>query len=146
MRDTFIPEWEMEVTPGGATVVVRGTIDEVVEQMKALNPRWEEDFNLPARDAIPLDEEVEARDVSAVPENPLEKRTDFSGTAVICQHKDFKNCNVQVIKNDINYLRGVPGKPTRGPGPASCGRVACHNSCGIFWCNDVSLKMSPPRG
>ena len=44
----------------------------------------------------------------------------------------------EYIKEGIRYLRGISGKPSLGPGPASCGRVSCSHGAAIWWCNDVS--------
>ncbi|SCO81325.1 uncharacterized protein FRV6_05538 [Fusarium oxysporum] len=38
-----VPEWEVEITPGGPTTVLNGTIEEVHEELLQLNPDWDED-------------------------------------------------------------------------------------------------------
>ncbi|RSL43534.1 hypothetical protein BHE90_017500 [Fusarium euwallaceae] len=41
-----VPEWEVEVTPGGPTTVLNGTIEEVHDELRQLNPNWDEDSSL----------------------------------------------------------------------------------------------------
>lgn len=51
-------------------------------------------------------------------------------------------CQFQASQYDmgkaLDYLEGVSGKPTNGPGPGNCGRVSCAYGTGVWWCNDVS--------
>lgn len=49
------------------------------------------------------------------------------------------------IQDGINYLMGVGGQPSNGPGPGACGRVSCSYDAAIWWCNDVSTLYAWPR-
>ncbi|KAH6693947.1 hypothetical protein F5X68DRAFT_258737 [Plectosphaerella plurivora] len=129
-REVFTPEWEVEVTPGGETVVLNGTIEEVHTQLLKLNPTWDADF----------------------PDNDLDKRqTDFSdwsdGSAALQKRTDFSNSQYNCfgrwgfvdrehIQRGINYLSRVTGRPRNGAGPGNCGRVSCSYNSAIYWCND----------
>ncbi|PSR82213.1 hypothetical protein BD289DRAFT_371632, partial [Coniella lustricola] len=44
--------------------------------------------------------------------------------------------NVHRLYQGIAYLNGIPGFPSNGPGPGTCGRVSCSYSSAIYWCND----------
>lgn len=50
----------------------------------------------------------------------------------------FPEALVSDILMGMQYLRGLSGTPTNGPGPGNCGRVSCSDAAGIWWCNDVS--------
>ncbi|RSL80166.1 hypothetical protein CEP52_017430 [Fusarium oligoseptatum] len=39
-----VPEWEIEVTPGGPAAVLNGTIEEIHEELLQLNPSWDEEY------------------------------------------------------------------------------------------------------
>jgi hypothetical protein len=43
------------------------------------------------------------------------------------------------IRQGIEYLRKVKGKPTHLPG--QCGQVSCSGDSGIWWCNFVSFVV-----
>ncbi|KKK20494.1 hypothetical protein ARAM_001115 [Aspergillus rambellii] len=100
-RGLFIPSWEVEVTPGGETVVLNGTIEEVHDELIKLNPKWDEDFPVKKRD--------------------LPKRTDFSSSDYSCQGR-WEACSSSYIYQGIEYLRKVKGRPGNGAGPGNCGR------------------------
>lgn len=137
--ELMTPTWEVQISPNGPTIEVTGTIEEVTEQLHKANPNFEEDWGILPRSAYD-DSDDSPPATSPRRLSPLERRTDFSGAKTLCNPWDYhSNCTVTVIRNDIKYLRGVGGRPTAGPGPGQCARVACHNGCGTFWCNDVSL-------
>ncbi|KAI1494718.1 hypothetical protein F5X96DRAFT_693821 [Biscogniauxia mediterranea] len=64
--------------------------------------------------------------------------------AQVKREKDFINCeppgaqyaSSYWIVHAIDYLRGIKGNCTNGPGPANCGRISCSWNSGIWWCND----------
>ncbi|KAF5251581.1 hypothetical protein FANTH_3191 [Fusarium anthophilum] len=39
-----VPEWEVEITPGGPTTVLKGRIEEVHEELLQINPDWDEEY------------------------------------------------------------------------------------------------------
>jgi hypothetical protein len=114
--------WEVETSPGGSKVTVTGTVQDVVAQLSTINPNWKEDFN--------------------VTEPKVQERAlNFPFTSVLCMIRlgEWGTANPYAIYDGINYLKGVPGRPTLGPGPGRCGRVSCSYNSAIYWCNDVSL-------
>ncbi|KAB8221394.1 hypothetical protein BDV33DRAFT_202633 [Aspergillus novoparasiticus] len=115
--------WEVQTTPGGPKVNLNGTVQEVHEQLLAINPNYEQDFA-----ALNADEKREFT---------FEKRD-----TVTCYQ--YPQANHNDVESGIKYLRGVPGQPTNGPGPNNCGRVSCGNNAGIWWCNDNTFSKTLP--
>ncbi|KAJ4205006.1 hypothetical protein NW759_014672 [Fusarium solani] len=123
-----VPEWEVEVTPGGPTTVLNGTIEEVHNELLQLNPDWDEEYiGNSTADAG----EINERDAGF----RLLARTDFSDAAYRCGGR-WPKCRTTFISQGIYYLRSVKGKPRNGPGPGNCGRVSCSFNSAIWWCND----------
>ncbi|KAJ4413358.1 hypothetical protein N0V85_003589 [Neurospora sp. IMI 360204] len=120
--------WEVETTPGGPTVNITGTIENVYEELEKINPTFVSDFGLHDPDHnLSLAAPVEPRgyyykswDCDAV--------TWWAGLS-----------NIQA---GLVYLNGVPGKPSNGPGPGNCGRVSCSYSSAIYWCNDNTFTKT----
>ncbi|KZL69745.1 hypothetical protein CT0861_02947 [Colletotrichum tofieldiae] len=123
----FVPEWEVPASPGGPTVTLTGTVQEVVAELEKLNPDFKTDFNITetAADDIPVPSDVTGS---------LEKRTDFKGSKYICNN--YPNGRYNAYHEGVEYLRGVPGKPRAPAGPGACGRVSCSQNTAIWWCND----------
>ena len=118
------PEWEFEVSPGGPTVRLSGTIQEVHKELLKLNPDWDKSYlKHPSTHG-----------------STLAKRLDFSRDEYLCRDI-WATCSADAIENGVNYLRGVPGAPANGPGPGNCGRVSCSHDSAIWWCNDVSPSV-----
>ncbi|KAJ5747690.1 uncharacterized protein N7511_009386 [Penicillium nucicola] len=115
-----IPEWEIEITPGGNRVILNGTIEEAHDEILKLNPKWDEEFlaDLPVEDQPAT----------------LVKRTDFYGAKYVCGK--WTSARYKPISNGIKYLRGIKGNPRAGPGPSNCARVSCSYKSAIWWCND----------
>lgn len=116
--------WEVEAFKDGPTLKLVGTIQEVHEQLVAINPNYDTDFNLGA--------------VSDKAARDLSKRTDFSHSHTICGN--FPGTTVDHLGQGISYLRGVGGRPSMG-GRGTCGRVSCSYNTAIWWCNDVSAAV-----
>lgn len=131
-RDIFTPEWEVEVKPGGDTVVLNGTIQEVHTQLLELNPNWDTDFKDDGLDKREADFGDWADDTAG-----LDKRANFNGASYNCWGR-WGAVSREHIQSGINYLRRVRGKPRAGAGPSKCGRVSCSYNSAIYWCNDVS--------
>lgn len=106
---------EVPAFPGGPLVKVNGTVQEVVAQLRELNPHLDESI-VPSPDT-------------------LQKRTDFTGALHHC-HPDSNTGHGPEVEEGIAYLRKVRGIPSAGPGPASCARVSCSWNSAIVWCND----------
>lgn len=110
----FIPQWEVEVSPGGETLNLSGTVEEVHSQLLQLNHDWDTQYL----------------------EHKLTKRTDFSRSKYFCGRR-WPRTGAGPIYDGINYLRRVPGRPANDAGPGNCGRVSCSYDAAIWWCNDV---------
>lgn len=109
--------WEIEVSPGRIEIL-NGTVQEVVAQAIAINP----DYKL--------------RDVPPEPAPAFKPRGRLQGREVkFCNN--FGTAGVNDIIAGVDYLRGVSGQPSMGPGPGACGRVSCSYNSAIYWCNDV---------
>lgn len=115
--------WEVETTPGGPTVNITGTIENVIEELEKINPTFVSDFGL---------DDVE--NTSSI--SPVEDRGYYI-ESILCDVFDW--AELVAINAGLVYLNGVPGKPTNGPGPGNCGRISCSYDSAIYWCNDVRL-------
>ncbi|KAF5540313.1 hypothetical protein FPHYL_12086 [Fusarium phyllophilum] len=131
-----VPEWEVEITPGGPATVLNGTIEEVHEELLQLNPDWDEEYT-----GNSTESELTERD----PSFQLFARTDFSDSEYHCGGRWLK-CRTTIINQGISYLRRTKGKPKNGPGPGNCGRVSCSFNSAIWWCNDVLAIDAPIEG
>ncbi|KAF9878697.1 hypothetical protein CkaCkLH20_03597 [Colletotrichum karsti] len=106
--DVFVPQWEVAATPGGETLLLNGTVEEVIGQLYEINP----DFK-----------EMEWLNQTAKESPALAKRADFLGARVYCDHaSNVKNAKREVIFTGIGYLKVVGGHPMSGGGPAACGK------------------------
>ncbi|KAJ0268716.1 hypothetical protein COL940_013136 [Colletotrichum noveboracense] len=121
--EVYVPEWEVQVTPGGPTIILNGTVEEVVDKLHEINPDYEGFLNSTMEQSA-----------------GLQKRTDFSGTQVFCGN--FGAAERDRFFAGIGYLRGVGGRPSNGAGPGNCGRVSCSWRAAVWWCNDVSSKSN----
>lgn len=113
--------WEVEITPGGPTVILNGTVQEVHAALLKINPNHDAEF-----EALATKRDVPKNLVSRNP-------PDY----VLCGH--WYLTDEKPIKEGIAYLRRVGGQPVMGPGPGNCGRVSCSYDASIWWCNDVRL-------
>ncbi|PTB40428.1 hypothetical protein M441DRAFT_141907, partial [Trichoderma asperellum CBS 433.97] len=120
----FIPQWEVEVSPGGSMVILNGTIEQVHDELIKLNPNWDNEY---------LGENPSKHSENST--RLLDKRTDFSGAQYFCRGR-WPEALKEEIKRGIKYLRRVNGRPTNGAGPGNCGRVSCSYHSAIWWCND----------
>ncbi|POR37950.1 Uncharacterized protein TPAR_01853 [Tolypocladium paradoxum] len=110
--------WDVQAFPDGPTLTLNGTIQEMHRQLLEINPDYDADFNRTA---------VATRD--------LEKRTDFTGSQVVCSQDLYGPIGEDPYHDGINYLRGHSGQPHLPPGPQACGRVSCSYGTGIYICN-----------
>ncbi|KAJ0344842.1 hypothetical protein CCHR01_02556 [Colletotrichum chrysophilum] len=119
----YVPEWEVQAFPGGEIQIIGGTVEQVLDELRKINPNYDEDFG-----------------IGNVTESGLTDivgpKADFEGAATVCD--GWELANTARIREGISHLDGVDGKPHRGAGPASCGRVSCSYNSAIWWCNDVS--------
>ncbi|CZR52489.1 uncharacterized protein PAC_02366 [Phialocephala subalpina] len=123
--------WEVETSPGGPKENLTGTVQEVISQLSTINSNWKSDFNLTE---------------SLLPRSGLQKRLNFPFTSLLCNIRldEWGTAYRNAINDGINYLNGVPGIPTNGPGPGNCGRVSCSYGSAIWWCNDETQTFSLP--
>ena len=128
--------WEVETTPGGPTVQLTGTVQQVHEQLLQINPHYERDFNITYETPSALvaaSSNLASRSGHPHMNDALGKR----GGHTECNN--YGDADYLAILDGIQYLRHVPGTPANGPGPNNCGRVSCSFQSAIWWCNDVSI-------
>ncbi|CAI0651084.1 unnamed protein product [Colletotrichum noveboracense] len=117
----YVPEWEVQAFPGGETQIISGTVEQVLDELRKINPNYDEDFGIKNITESGLTDIVGPK-------------ADFEGAATVCD--GWELANTARIREGISHLDGVDGKPHRGAGPASCGRVSCSYNSAIWWCND----------
>ncbi|PKS05390.1 hypothetical protein jhhlp_008765 [Lomentospora prolificans] len=127
--------WEVPTTPGGSTTQVTGTVQDVVDKLDSLNPNWKDDFNFTTSDTA-------SSLVSRSDGARLQKRGWNLPGLCNLRTSEWGYAAIPTLIDGINYLRGVPGRPTRGPGPGSCGRVSCSYNTAIYWCNDRTSSQT----
>lgn len=116
--------WYLEVN-NTYNVTATGTIQELFGNLTVADPLAAAAINQSVSGTLNETNLIEllARDASSNP------------TTIICN--EFPSASAQRIRDGITYLKGVPGKPSNGPGPGTCGRVSCSYDSAIYWCNDV---------
>ncbi|KAF9870467.1 hypothetical protein CkaCkLH20_12134 [Colletotrichum karsti] len=123
----FVPQWEVQATPGGETLIMSGTVQEVLDKLRKANPYYDDsflnEFNVTASEE---NEQTEA----------LRPRADFTGAPANCDPWELAGRNR--IYQGIEYLERIGGKPHNAAGPAACGRVSCSYNSAIEICNDDS--------
>ncbi|KAM7211086.1 hypothetical protein V8F06_013527 [Rhypophila decipiens] len=106
--------WSIDAFGNGTIVNITGPVEKVYDELNRINAT----SLLEARSNI--DTMARSQDLSQ---------------EVHCK-VPWETASVVRIRQGINYLRGVPGKPANSPGPGSCGRVSCSFTSAIWWCND----------
>lgn len=122
-------QWEVKAFPDGPKMNISGTIEKVYSRLIELNPDWDRDF----MNESPTEEPVS--------ESSIEKRF---GPKCGNGGQPWGAGLQMTISQGIDYLRGVAGRPTEGPGPGKCGRVSCSDNSAIWWCNDNRNTFSLP--
>lgn len=102
-------------------MLINGTIQNVVAELSKVNPNYE------------------AEVLKTANGHALVKR--YTIDSYFCNGR-WNTARGQDIGEVIKHLKGVSGKPNRGPGPVSCGRVSCSSSSAMYWCNDESLLLA----
>lgn len=123
---TFIPEWEVETTPGGPRVILNGTVQQVHAKLLEINPNYDNEF------AALMNSSSEHGNST----HALETRAKFYWDKINC-NGPWSVCERTKIMDGIEYLRNLFGRPRNGGGPGNCGRVSCSWNAAIWWCNDV---------
>ncbi|KAG6362428.1 hypothetical protein INS49_010658 [Diaporthe citri] len=116
--------WEVQSSPEGPLHHINGTIQDVVEYLKEVNPAYE----VPEVPVAELDSRQSLVE-------PRQLKVGCYGWAL---------ANANDIQHGINYLKRVAGKPSNGPGPGACGRVSCSYDAAIWWCNDNRVTYTLP--
>lgn len=63
---------------------------------------------------------------------------DFNAAQIDCGRGE--SAEWMTALHRVQYLYGVKGKPTNGPGKGACTRVSCSENTAVLWCNDVSFS------
>ncbi|KAH6636400.1 hypothetical protein F5144DRAFT_567358 [Chaetomium tenue] len=131
---TIVPiTWEFD-GPNGQVIQLNGTVQEVVAQLDLIVPNSQAKL-IASIAAASTASSTSRRDE----ESPLEKRYDED--KILCWVHGWTAASLRSIQDGINYLNGVSGRPSHGPGPSTCARVSCSYGSAIYWCNDNrSLK------
>ncbi|KAJ5115169.1 hypothetical protein NUU61_000928 [Penicillium alfredii] len=124
--DVFIPEWEVEVHPGGPTEILNGTVEEVYAQLLKLNPNYAIEFGMPLDDLEPENVDPEERDLEERDtDDNMDTAANFRGSKYKCARKVPRRdrASTKAIRNGIRYLRRLKGRPHSAAGPRKCGRA-----------------------
>ncbi|KAF6810114.1 hypothetical protein CSOJ01_06526 [Colletotrichum sojae] len=127
-RKVFIPQWEVQAHPDGEKIKLNGTAQEVLKQLRSINPDYDSHFG--------LDEDDEEAETGL-----QERQIPGTGTNVLFQTvicNQFEKAYQNRVLEGAQYLRRTKGQPELSAGPQECGRVSCAYNAAIWWCNDVS--------
>ncbi|KAK7458458.1 hypothetical protein CaCOL14_006893 [Colletotrichum acutatum] len=114
-------EWKVQAHPGGENLTLTGTVEEVLKELRTINPNYDQDFGITTLTSTEAIDAVTQADDT------------FKDGPVNCAGYD--DADSKRFAQGARYLLDVKGKPTRGPGPGSCGRVSCSWNSAIYWCN-----------
>ncbi|KAK2616667.1 hypothetical protein QQS21_000490 [Conoideocrella luteorostrata] len=113
--------WTGEVLPG-RTFTFKGTIQEIDQQIKAVNPNYEM-------------ESTNANITDADSESHLEKRWRVKQEPDCDYGDDW--ADKTIVATQINWLKKGDKTCSAPQGPGGCARVSCDKRVGIWLCNDV---------
>ncbi|EWZ00977.1 hypothetical protein FOYG_00683 [Fusarium oxysporum NRRL 32931] len=159
-----VPEWEVEITPGGPTTVLTGTkstpdaeyhcggrwpkcrttiINQGISYLRRIKGKPRNGpgpgncgrVSCSFNSAIWWCNDAAADTEKRDSDKHLFGRTNFNGAKYTCRSR-WPECHPAPIVRGVEYIRYVQGKPKNGPGPGNCGRVSCSNNAAIWWCND----------
>ncbi|PYI14289.1 hypothetical protein BO86DRAFT_99954 [Aspergillus japonicus CBS 114.51] len=118
------------ITEGGDEVELSGTIEDVHQQIKRLNP----DFN--------VTQSLEAREADAEVHRILQKRNKSN---LLCdiEGDHSETATYTWITKGIQYLLALDGVCKVGAGPGTCARISCSYDSGIYLCNDNAWEIEP---
>ncbi|KAJ0304921.1 hypothetical protein COL5a_004408 [Colletotrichum fioriniae] len=131
--DLMTIEWEVHAHPGGENLILTGTVEEILKELRTINPNYDQDFRITT---LSSPESVDAAIESAV----TQADDTFKDAPVDCAGYD--DADRKRLAHGAGYLLDVKGKPIRGPGPGSCGRVSCSWNSAIYWCNMGSKEKT----
>ncbi|KAK4232624.1 hypothetical protein QBC38DRAFT_450254 [Podospora fimiseda] len=119
--------WEVATTPGGPTMILNGTVQQVRAQLLQLNPNYDNDFA----------ELTAASKAAAAMRRSKGVSKDVDPSHRLCDiWGRWDSATKKRILEGIDYLHHINGQPHQGPGPGNCGRVSCSFDSAIIWCND----------
>lgn len=127
--ETVIPAWKGPAFVDGPDLILDGTVEQVHDQLVALNPNYDSDFGFTEPKAQGHDEAG------------LTKRNVFPDDAGYNCFGQWGFVFTDTLWAGIDYLRGVGGQPWMGPGVGTCARVSCSYRTAIWWCNDVCARF-----
>lgn len=131
--------WTVPITPGGPTVTLNGTVQQLFAQLTKLNPNYEAEFPALTPDT------GRPRPDSDTDTNKKRDLGDHRMGRYSCG-ADFYDVglgsvtNMHVEGNLIDHVDRVDGQPTLAP--MACSRISCEWDTGIWWCNHVSPLFS----
>lgn len=123
--------WKVQATPGGPYLLLNGTVQDVFNQLRQVNPTFEADFG------IKLDNSNRGHFREPALNTASSARMGYEVDRDVCFLFELAMRHI-IVDEGIPYLRSVPGKPGASPGPGLCGQVSCSWGSAIWWCNDVS--------
>ena len=128
--------WEAEPIPGAAPVILDGTLDDVYDQLKEINPNYDTDF----KDIIAQEQAAEGS-IFRSPNHDVQ-----------CWDAAKRGASIYGINTGIQTLRRIARtRPVNGhlPGGSKpvlpskkCRQAVCHHKKSIWWCNDVRTSLS----
>ncbi|KAK0379906.1 hypothetical protein CLIM01_02699 [Colletotrichum limetticola] len=116
----------VQAHPSGENLTLTGTVEEVLKELRTINPDYDQDFGITA---LTSTEAIDAAIESAV----TQANDTFKDAPVNCAGYD--DVDRKRLAQGARYLLDVKGKPTRGPGPGSCDCVSCSWNSAVYWCN-----------
>ncbi|KAH8908118.1 hypothetical protein BR93DRAFT_937397 [Coniochaeta sp. PMI_546] len=133
-HDVHEQVWIVPITPGGPTVTVNGTVQQLFEQLTKINPNYEAEFPPQTPDIGQPRSDSDKRDIQDHMMGRYSCAYDFYGVGLGFIRSEF------VERGLVEYLDKVPGSPKLAP--VSCSRVSCDLAQGIWWCNHDPWEKS----
>ncbi|KAK4090903.1 hypothetical protein PCL_04664 [Purpureocillium lilacinum] len=118
--------WDAQAFPGGPKLTLRGTVQEVHDQLLAANPEWETDF---------------ARNTTSESPTHDERSANFMGAKVECKEWKYGQPKHAALLQALNHWNNVAGPgPVLAPGPRVCSVVYYDSDTTIVLCNADSVE------
>jgi hypothetical protein len=114
------------VSHQGQEIKLRGTIQEVVDQMEARHPGYSADLTARMNENLSNRAELEPRNKILPP------------TCMPVPGQSWTYADAGDIMTSVNVLVASSVAISEAAGPGSCSRISCYGSSAIIYCNDVS--------
>ncbi|KAK3291490.1 uncharacterized protein B0H64DRAFT_246935 [Chaetomium fimeti] len=132
-------EWRVEDYPGH-TVIVNGTIETLVAQLRQLGHPQKQQHSASTR---PGQGETAARnapqqfdaDADTPTATVARRNIDFSGGSYYCGGP-LPYAHMAAYWEGMRYLQSIIGEVRVPPGPGMCSRVSCSYGAAVYICND----------